>query len=90
MGGLAHDADPSTRRAERDAAGTWRWNDADTDGTAAATVTIGPSLVRCVYDPERTPVGPSTAPRACEFWSFIDRELGTALGPLTPAPELRR
>lgn len=103
IGGLSHDADRGTRRAARDEGSNWYWDDADvaaTDGgddsdaapgrSAPGVVTIGPSLVRCVYDPGRTPVGPSTAPRASEFWEFIDRELGTAIGPLSPAPDLRR
>lgn len=97
MGGLAHQAERSTCEVNRDARGTWRWSDADapdTDdhhaGAAAGTVTIGPSVVRCVYDAEHTPVGPSTAARACEFWRFVDRELGTDIGTLTPAPDLRR
>lgn len=102
MGGLRHAAEHSTRSAARDDDGTWCWSDADdaaddgadtsdtaSDVPTSGTVTIGSNLVRCVYEPARTPVGPSTAPRACEFWSFIDRELGTAIGPLTPAPDLR-
>ena len=53
-----------------------------------SAVTIGESFVRCVYDPASTPIGPSTAQRACEFWGSADRELGTQIGPLTPAPDL--
>jgi hypothetical protein len=99
IGGLAHDAERNTRSVTRDATGTWHWSDADrshassgasTGAEVAGTVTIGPSFVRCVYEPEHTPVGPSTAPRACEFWRFVDRELGAGLGPLTPAPDVRR
>ena len=58
----------------------------DIDGD---TVTIGSSFVRCVYDPANTPIGPSTAQRACNFWTVADRELGTEVGPLTPAEEAR-
>jgi hypothetical protein len=90
MGGLAHDAERGTRSATRNAEGTWQWADDDTGDDTAGTVTIGPSLVRCVYDPAHTPVGPSTAPRACDFWNFVDRELGAGIGRLTPAPDLRR
>jgi hypothetical protein len=54
-----------------------------------ATVTVGDSFVRCIHDPATTPTGPSTAARACEFWQFADAALGTAIGPLTPAPDLR-
>ncbi len=57
----------------------------DVGGSA---VTIGESFVRCVYDPASTPIGPSTAQRACDFWSFADREIGTQIGTLTPAPDL--
>jgi hypothetical protein len=71
----------------RDDDGSWRWSAEEVDD-ASGVVTIGPSLVRCVYEPERTPVGPSTAPRACEFWRFVDQELGASLGRLTPAPDL--
>ncbi len=52
------------------------------------TVTIGPSRIRCIYDPASTPIGPSTAQRARDFWAFTDREFGTDIGPLTPAPDL--
>ena len=54
------------------------------------TVTIGAHFVRCLWNPETTPVGTSTAPRACEFWSYADREFATAIGPLRPAADLRR
>lgn len=54
------------------------------------TVTIGKSFLRCLWDPELTPPGPSTAPRACEFWAHADREFGTNIGPLSPAPDLFR
>ena len=53
------------------------------------TVRVGVSSLRCLYDPANTPTGPSTAQRAAEFWAFADRELGTEIGPLTPAPDLR-
>jgi len=52
-------------------------------------LTIGAGFVRCVWNPSTTPVGPSTAAKACDFWSHSDREFGTAIGPLTPAPDLR-
>jgi hypothetical protein len=88
MGGLTHDAEPGTRQVTRDGDGSWRWSAEEIDD-ANGVVTIGPSLVRCIYQPERTPVGPSTAARACEFWRFVDQELGASLGRLTPAPDLR-
>jgi hypothetical protein len=89
MGGLEHSTEPGTRHVERDVDGVWRWVE-PTAGRTDGVVTIGSRFVRCVYAPERTPVGPSTAPRACEFWSFVDRELGTDVGLLTPAPDVRR
>jgi hypothetical protein len=54
------------------------------------TVTIGAHFVRCVWNPASMPIGPSTAERACRFWSDTDREHGTDIGPLDPAPDLRR
>jgi hypothetical protein len=55
-----------------------------------STITIGPGFIRCIYDPATTPVGPSTAQRACDFWGFADTEFGTEIGHLTPAPDLQR
>jgi hypothetical protein len=83
MGGLTHEAEPDVRHVVRDDDGVVRWSD---DGLGDA-VTIGAGFIRCLYDAERTPVGPSSAPRACEFWSFVDRELGAGTGRLTPAPD---
>ncbi len=54
------------------------------------TVTIGTRFVRCVWNESTMPVGPSTAERACGFWRVADRVLGTGVGPLDPAPDLRR
>ena len=92
IGGLSHGAERSTRGASRADDGTWRWSEGDvhepSGRVTSGVVTIGPGLVRCVYDPDHTPIGPSTAPRACEFWRFVDRELDTASGALTPAPDI--
>ena len=52
------------------------------------TVTVGTRMVRCVWNPTTTPVGPSTAPRACEFWRYAAREFGADIGPLSPAPDV--
>jgi hypothetical protein len=52
------------------------------------TVTIGAHMVRCVWNPTTMPVGPSTAPRACEFWRSVEREFGVDIGPLAPAPDV--
>ena len=48
-------------------------------------VVAGGNHVRCRYEPRAVPVGPSTGPLAASFWRFADRELGTDIGPLTPA-----
>lgn len=55
--------------------------------TPAATVIGGGGFVRCRYQPDAVPIGPSTGPLAAAFWRFADRELGTAVGPLTSAPD---
>jgi hypothetical protein len=52
------------------------------------TVTIGAHFLRCIWSQASMPVGPSTGARACEFWDYTDREMGTELGPLRPAPDL--
>jgi hypothetical protein len=54
-----------------------------------ATVTVGSSFVRCLWNPADTSIGSSTAPRACDFWATVDRSLRTGIGPLRPAPDLR-
>jgi hypothetical protein len=58
------------------------------------TVQIGPSssggFVRFTADPDRTPVGPSIAPRVCAALAWADEALDTRIGPLTPAPEVAR
>ena len=40
--------------------------------------------------PARTPVGPSVGERSVAFWRFADREMGTAVGPLTAPPDVTR
>jgi hypothetical protein len=53
-------------------------------------VTVGEHFVRCIWTPSSTPVGRSTAARACTFWADADRIFGTDLGPLTPAHDPHR
>jgi hypothetical protein len=64
--------------------GSWRWAESGTP--AAAKLTTGPAalgtFLRCTFDPDATPIGPSVGSRAAAFWDFADRELGTAVGPL--------
>jgi hypothetical protein len=52
------------------------------------TVTIGAHFLRCIWNRASMPVGPSTAAQACGFWDYADREFGTRIGPLGPAPDL--
>ena len=60
--------------------------------TPDAEITVGPGaeggFVRCILDPDRTPVGPSAAPRVGTVLTWADREFDLGLGPLTPAPDL--
>jgi hypothetical protein len=84
-GGFDPAVQAQNRPISRTADGEWRWADA-TEPTIA-TVTASTGFRRCIYEPERTPVGPSTGPLAVRFWEFADRELGTDLGPLTPPPD---
>jgi hypothetical protein len=56
---------------------------------ADATISTGPGpaggFIRFEPVPERTPAGPSLAPRAVAALAFADDELGAGIGPLTPA-----
>jgi hypothetical protein len=81
-GGIVPEFDAEEARVERSDRGAWTW--ASSTGTTAGRVTAGSGFVRCVYDRKATPIGPPTAPRAAEFWSFIDREFATGQDPLTP------
>ena len=59
------------------------------DGEPAdATVAAAEGFARVQFDPARTPVGPSVGERSVAFWRFADRELGTAVGPLTAPPDV--
>lgn len=90
MGGLEHGLEVAERPVALGSNGDWRWADAGSGGPILGTVTAGSGFVRCTYDRATTAVGPATAPLACAFWSFVDREAGTSLGALTPAPDRRR
>jgi hypothetical protein len=90
MGGVTPEFDAHARPVERDDDGRWWWSPTDrssasSTGTIAGRVTAGSGFIRCVYEREVTPVGPPTAPRAAEFWSFLDSELATRTGGLTAA-----
>ena len=62
--------------------------------TPDAQLLHGPSVtgsfMRYQPDPERCPIGPSLAPRVVDAFALADRELGTGLGPLEPAPSVQR
>ncbi len=64
----------------------WRWaGDAEhADGIVAAAE----GFARVMFNAAGTPVGPSVGPRSAAFWRFADREMGTAVGPLTAPPAL--
>jgi hypothetical protein len=92
MAGLTHDAEPGVRHVDWSDGRYRRWSDDNRDDdsgddASGDAVTIGSSFIRCVYDADHAAVGPSSAPRACEFWRFADREIGTGLGALAPAPD---
>jgi hypothetical protein len=89
-GGTWRIMDAWTPVAERGAAfddGAWRWA---TDGeTADGQVVAGERFARILFDPARTPIGPSVAPRAAAFWNWFEHEQGRdQVVPLTPAPEV--
>ena len=55
-------------------------------------VTIGPRgngwFVRALFQPDRTPVGPSAAPLACAVWHHFNREFDLGLPDVHPARDL--
>jgi hypothetical protein len=55
------------------------WQRAADGQPADADLVAGPNFARCVFDAERTEVGPSVAPRAAALWNAIGRELGAGL-----------
>jgi hypothetical protein len=77
--------------APGESGGFRRASDAADD--VVARIIRGPSavggFVRCMFEPDRTPVGPSIAPRVIDAFAFADREFGTDIGPLRPAAALR-
>lgn len=64
------------------------------DEEADATVSYGPhaagGFIYGRFVSERTPVGPSVAPRAAAILQWCDAEWDLAIGPLEPAPDVRR
>ena len=55
------------------------------DGTVQAGPGAEGGFVNFRADPDRTPVGPSIAPRVCAVLAWADAELGLGIGPLNPA-----
>ena len=63
--------------------GAWAW--AGSGGRVHGRVTTGAGFVRCLYDQESTPIGPSTAGRAAAFWDFAAVEFGIDTASLSAA-----
>ena len=76
----------------RDESGAFRV--APDDATADATAQVGPAamgaFVSVTLDAERATVGPSSAPDIAAALRCVDEHWGLELGPLEPAPDLRR
>jgi hypothetical protein len=70
-----------------------RWRRAADDEVPDGFVDLGESnigsFVRLGLEPARTPAGPSIGQRAAAFYAFCDAELGTTVGPLEAAPDVR-
>jgi hypothetical protein len=67
---------------------------ADGDEVVDVEVTLGPGaeggFVRCIPEPGRLAIGPSVAPIMARVLAWADAEFDLGLGPLSPAPDLRR
>ena len=71
--------------------GAWHvLSDPETPADATARLGPGPTggVVMVRLDPERTPVGPSSAPRIAGVLMCLDEHLDLGLGPLEAAPDL--
>ena len=86
ISGVSVDTALAAEPVVADAAGEFRR--AEPTDPPTGTVLAGGNHVRCRYEPEAVPTGPSTGPLAASFWRFADRELGTDIGPLTPAAQM--
>lgn len=69
----------------------WEW--ADDGEKNDGTVIVGPgtvgSFVRFTPDSTSIPVGKSFASLACDFWRFVDENMGSKIGKLEPAKSVR-
>ncbi len=70
------------------------WRFAVDDEPRDATFVLGPGPVggyaKVLLDPDRTPRGPSVAPRIGAALAFVDRAMELGIGPLEPARDVRR
>ena len=70
------------------------WRFAEGDEPPDATFALGPgpmgAYAKIILDSERTPVGPSVAPRIGAALAFVDAALDLGIGPLEPARDVRR
>jgi hypothetical protein len=85
---LAYDGASWYQVSESDAGGRAGVDAVDGElDRAVVAVGDGPSggFVRAVFDSDGTPMGESVGQRAVDFWRYADDELGTEIGPLTPA-----
>jgi hypothetical protein len=69
----------------------WQW--ANDEEKNDGTVIVGPgtlgSFVRFTPDNTSIPIGESFAPYACDFWRFVDENLGSDIGKLDAAKPVR-
>ncbi len=83
----ANVATSNKRGAVIDELGAWRW--AEDEETPWARVSSGTrggqGFVRALFNDAMVPIGPSIGPLAVSLWAFLDRELGSGVGLLTPA-----
>ncbi len=74
-------------------AGEGEWREAAEGETPDARLALGPGpmggYLWVALDPDRTPVGPSVAPRVQRACALADRVWGTGIGPLEPARDVR-
>jgi hypothetical protein len=71
-----------------------QWHETEEHEVPGGTLVVGPSavggFVRFTPSPGTVEVGASVAPAVVVAFAHADRELGTGIGPLEPAPDLRR
>lgn len=80
---LDRSARASDPRAVRFDGEAWHW--AEPDELADGTFAAGADFARCAFEPQRTPIGPSVAPRAAALWNFVAPQIDVDLGLVTAA-----